>query len=528
MRSPFSWLKATGWGLALLVLLGGCQPGDRLPAATYLTTIPDPRLLGSTYVSNPDLLLDAGTVRDLNQHLDSLDRSSRAHIDVVLVNTIGDEVPKTAATALFNKWQIGRADTDKWLLLLLVIDQHRIEIETGYGLEADLPDITCYRIEQDYMLDAARAGNYNQAVTQGVAALEAQLRVGPATHLHPDSIATEADSSFADHVAARRQAGAESLAAAEAAAAASESAGPNDELTSWGLLGRLVVAAGALGLYLWLWHCLTRGRPARTRFLLVPFAGVIGLMVLALGFRLPATLVAFAGWCYGLPLLLLHGYFGWQWGAERQPTNPTQRPAEYLRRQRAHRGLDFTAWLYPALLALYWPLYRRRLRQLRETPPACPTCAQPTQQLDTVAELPYLDNGQQSEQNLAAVDYDVWVCANEHRLLLPYFNPDHRTGRCPACHYRTYRFKKFDTIKLTSTRGPGWGWVIWRCAYCQHQQKRKWVIPRLPAQPPGGSSRRSSSSWSSSSSSSWGSSGSSGGSTSFGGSSGGGGAGSSW
>jgi uncharacterized protein len=30
--------------------------------------------------------------------------------------------------------------------MLLVLDQRRVEFETGYGLEADLPDIICYRI----------------------------------------------------------------------------------------------------------------------------------------------------------------------------------------------------------------------------------------------------------------------------------------------------------------------------------------------------------------------------------------------
>jgi hypothetical protein len=69
--------------------LTGCQPSGpaltRITAGNYLTAIPDPKTLGEAYVSDPDHVLDLGTTPALNAHLDSLDRSGRAHIDVVLV-----------------------------------------------------------------------------------------------------------------------------------------------------------------------------------------------------------------------------------------------------------------------------------------------------------------------------------------------------------------------------------------------------------------------------------------------------------
>ncbi|RZK50039.1 MAG: TPM domain-containing protein, partial [Hymenobacter sp.] len=118
------------WLLGLGVL-GGCQSKapapTRITAANYLTTIPDPKTLGETYVSDPDTILPPGAAPVLNARLDSLDRSGRAHLDVVLVRSLGEVVPKTAATALFNKWKIGSKATNNGLLLLLVLDQRRVE-----------------------------------------------------------------------------------------------------------------------------------------------------------------------------------------------------------------------------------------------------------------------------------------------------------------------------------------------------------------------------------------------------------------
>ena len=94
----------------LIWMLLGLGAGRQAVAqASYLTTIPDPKTLGETYVSDPDHLLQPATVRDLNELLRPLDQSRRAHIDVVLTRSIGEEVPKTAATALFKALSGGAA-----------------------------------------------------------------------------------------------------------------------------------------------------------------------------------------------------------------------------------------------------------------------------------------------------------------------------------------------------------------------------------------------------------------------------------
>ena len=523
-RMVIQWL-----GLLLvggLLLLGGCQsPEPAHPAADYLTAIPDPKTLGETYVSDPDARLAPATVRALNTRLDSLDRSGRAHLDVVLVQSIGGEVPKTAATALFNKWKIGRKDTNNGLLMLLVLDQRRVEFETGYGLEADLPDIICYRIQQRYMVEPARAGDYDLAVRQGVAALIRRLR--PAAALPKRVRRTAADSGQYYLDSLKRAVMAQNGMLADEDPL--NTALPGEALTPAYYappepgppVGTLGVALLALLLYVILWHRTTQALRARWWLLPVPLGLAAGLTLPALQDALASGL--FLALLYGLPLLYLHGYFGWQYWRARQPVAPAGRPAAYGRLQAAHRGLGFTASLFPVGLFFYWRWYRQRLPQLREAPFACPTCGEPTHQLAADAASSHLAPGQQAEQRVRALAYDVWACPQAHYLPLGYLNPDSDYTPCPACHYRTLAKGRLRLVQAATTTAAGWGWRVQKCAFCQHEAQVRETIPQRPSPASGSSSR-------SSSSSSWGSGSSSGSSssTSSGGSSGGGGAGSSW
>jgi len=515
--------------LLWLGVLGSCQgpgPAPRITATNYLTAIPDPKMLGETYVSDPDGVLPPGAAPALNARLDSLDRSGRAHIDVVLVRSLGEAVPKTAATALFNKWKIGRKATNNGLLMLLVLDQRRVEFETGYGLEADLPDIICYRIQQRYMVEPARAGDYALAVQQGVAALIRRLR--PAAVPPRPAHATAADSAryYVDSLqrAIMAQSGLahdeDPLGTALPGEAPADYYAPPEPGPPVGLL---TGAALALGLYLVLWYRTSQGLRGRGWLLLLPLGLLAGLVLAALQGTLPPAL--FFGLGYGLPLLFLHGYFGWQYRRAQRPVAPLARPVAYGQLQAAHRGLGFTAYLFPVVLALYWRWYRWHLAALREAPLACPTCGLPMQKLAATAEKSYLTPGQQAEQKARSVNYDVWQCAGGHHLPLAYPNPDSQYQACPACHHRTLAPGRLRVEQAATTRAAGWGWRVAQCRFCQHEEKTKEIIPRRPS-PAERTAASSSSAWGSGSGSS--SAGSSGSSTSSGGSSGGGGAGSNW
>ena len=50
------------------------------------------------------------------------------------------------------------------------------------------------------------------------------------------------------------------------------------------------------------------------------------------------------------------------------------------------------------------------LRRWRNTPHKCGRCGSQMQKIDEVHDNEYLDGGQDLEERLGSVDYDVWRC----------------------------------------------------------------------------------------------------------------------
>ena len=141
-----------------------------------INTVPDPKTSGLLgYVSNPDRILsadDAGTIDNICREIEEQDSFQVAF---VILESIGDEVPKDFAGQLFNKWGLGHRGKDDGLLVLFVLDQRRIEFETGYGTETVLTDYRCVELQQEYMVPAFREGDYSAGLLAGAQALQREL-----------------------------------------------------------------------------------------------------------------------------------------------------------------------------------------------------------------------------------------------------------------------------------------------------------------------------------------------------------------
>jgi len=130
--------------------------------------VPDPKKTNDGYVCNPDIILSNYTVDSLNRQIKNADDSGYIQVAVVALNSIGNAVPKEFATELFNLWEIGHKGADNGLLVLLVLDQRRVEFETGYGIETYLTDAECYTIQQDFMVKHFKDENYDLGILKGV------------------------------------------------------------------------------------------------------------------------------------------------------------------------------------------------------------------------------------------------------------------------------------------------------------------------------------------------------------------------
>lgn len=136
--------------------------------AYTVATVPNTRVMygDDIHVSNPNGILSQTIENEINHMLDTV--RAKSDIFVVALPSIGYDAIEDFATELFNTWGIGEADTDNGVLVLLVLDQRAVRIETGYGMESVFPDALCMTVIQNSMIPHFREGDYSIGVYEGV------------------------------------------------------------------------------------------------------------------------------------------------------------------------------------------------------------------------------------------------------------------------------------------------------------------------------------------------------------------------
>ena len=117
-------------------------------------------------------VISAADARSMEQIITELRDRTRAEIAVVTVSSYEpygsiDEY----AIALAEQWGVGSAADDAGVILLLAMDERRVRIEVGYGLEGAIPDGRAGSLLDRYVLPELRAGRYSAGLLNGTAAI---------------------------------------------------------------------------------------------------------------------------------------------------------------------------------------------------------------------------------------------------------------------------------------------------------------------------------------------------------------------
>ncbi len=119
-------------------------------------------------------------------------------------------------------------------------------------------------------------------------------------------------------------------------------------------------------------------------------------------------------------------------------------------------------------------------RFLRMRPRRCPHCGQPMRRLSEYHEDEHLTEGQQWEESLGSVDYDVWLCDNdgiqqvyEYKNLFSGYKP------CPQCNHATLSTNK-RIVDHATTYSTGLRHVLQSCGHCNYKNEWEEVIPKKP------------------------------------------------
>jgi uncharacterized protein len=159
-------------GFLSLLLINLAAEGKAVP----IEAVPNPRRAYGGWVTDMADLLDAATEAELNQMISRLEARNGSEMAIVTVpDTAPDASPKVFTTRLFNTWGIGKKGQNNGVLVMISRGDRRVEIETGQGVRALLPDASIQGIIRQQITPQFKQGNFNGGILAGSRSLVAVL-----------------------------------------------------------------------------------------------------------------------------------------------------------------------------------------------------------------------------------------------------------------------------------------------------------------------------------------------------------------
>ena len=133
-----------------LVLFSNVAIAADLPKATKNFFVND----FANVISNAD-------EEKMQQQGEALFKECGAQVVVVTVKSLNGEDLESYSLNLARSWRIGSDKNDDGILLLLAVDERKVRIEVGYGLEGALPDSKTGRILDTYGVDSFKKNDFS-------------------------------------------------------------------------------------------------------------------------------------------------------------------------------------------------------------------------------------------------------------------------------------------------------------------------------------------------------------------------------
>ena len=147
---------------AILVLLFGF----RLFAQEIIPPAP------TAYFNDYAHVVSEGTAAQLNKTLEDFERQSSDQIVVAVFPKMqSDSSMEDYTVRVARSWQAGLKDKNNGAVLFVFVQDHKLFLQTGYGLEGVLPDALCKRIIDEQISPRFKTGDFDGGLTAGVQAI---------------------------------------------------------------------------------------------------------------------------------------------------------------------------------------------------------------------------------------------------------------------------------------------------------------------------------------------------------------------
>jgi len=113
-------------------------------------------------------VLKQATIDQLESRLAHYEDSTSNQIAILIISSLEGESLEEYSIKVAEKWALGQKEKDNGVLLLIAVDDHKMRIEVGKGLEGVLTDAISSRIIRNEMAPAFRRGDFDGGVIAAV------------------------------------------------------------------------------------------------------------------------------------------------------------------------------------------------------------------------------------------------------------------------------------------------------------------------------------------------------------------------
>jgi len=153
---------------------------NRIVFTSFLVMLLFVSVIGASALEVPPLtgrindhagILSSSESRDLGNYLAAVEKATGAQLALLTVPSLAGESLESYSFKVVDKWQLGSAEKDNGALLLVAMEEKKIRIEVGYGLEGVLTDAMSGYIIREAIVPEFKKGNFDRGIAAGLKAM---------------------------------------------------------------------------------------------------------------------------------------------------------------------------------------------------------------------------------------------------------------------------------------------------------------------------------------------------------------------
>lgn len=129
----------------------------------------------SSYVTDEVNVISVDAKTYLEALISEVEKKTSAEIAVVVIRSLDGDTIENYAVNLFEQWGIGKKGKDNGVLLLIAMNDRRLRIEVGYGLEGAITDGRAGEIIRNVITPRFKNGGFSEGIVAGVISLTSDI-----------------------------------------------------------------------------------------------------------------------------------------------------------------------------------------------------------------------------------------------------------------------------------------------------------------------------------------------------------------